>query len=405
MFRLFIIVINREKRGEISPPGLNYQDCYQNPYLHRHCKLKLIKALSVMFLARGYYTMSMIEVFSLEFPEETKIRLKGISLEEIYKEKIPLRELDRDIYAVLKDPEASYGGIRGISLKMMNQGRLTEDEAFWVIEKNNKWNTWDATGTREKLHDLWLYLHRNESGAKPSPQARLSSPALPISDIDINELITKVQWRKPEVKPTVESIKHYFINNFETNAFQVLPNKYNLNVAYKPMKHIDKNIWRHLETAINSTFNKPFTYGAYEKNKEDKGKWICFDLDVEKDDKHGSNLRKAHEIIGYFESRGISPMLENASEGIESYHVWVFCDPTDIEILKAIGKDARDACKIDSKECEVSPKCTPGSPLGNLVRIPFGLHRKRNRKSKVMTYDKGAAIALYNLKALLPHGA
>lgn len=360
-----------------------------------------------------------IQIFAggIIFPESALDReknRKGRTLDDIRNGRISLSELASRIHKVLHDPHCDGDDghkARAAIVYKMKDAELTEDEAFWVCEHNRYWSDYKEEITRSMIHSMYVKKNgningnANERGEKPSAHARDFPPSLPLSSKNqsIEELIKEVKWREPEAKPEKESIKHYFINNPDIYSYQHAPDakheKWYYTLVETPLSQ--KHIWRHLETALNPKYEKQFTLGAHEQDKEGKGKWLCFDID-EKDEKNGSNLRNAYLIIGYFESRGISAMLENASEGIESYHIWVFCEPTDTRVLKAIGEAALEATGI---KCEVSPKCDPKNPIGNLVRIPFGLNRKREAKSKILTYDKGVACALFNTKPLLPNGA
>lgn len=311
-------------------------------------------------------------------------------------DKIINPEKDARTYFNLVNPFANRNDKVGMVMTLFSFG-YSPSEVIGILEGELKpfvkcrWEDYikeKSIPEVEKLYKEWKHKeqckpalnHHNTTNFSGLPSHSSNSQGDAFRDqTETEDLITKVQWRKPDVKPTSDSIKLYFINNTATNAVQFF-NTSEEKWGYKPMKHSEKNILRHLDTGINPTIEHPFTYGAYEKNEDDKGKWLLFDFD-EKDDRTGSNLRDAKKIIGYFVVNGITPMLENASEGIESYHVWVFCEPTDIRTLQAIGKGALEATGV---KCEVFPKGKAGSKLGNLVRIPFGLNRKRNKKSKIL---------------------
>lgn len=290
------------------------------------------------------------------------------------------------IWKVLHDPKAD--GDKGNKARVaivwaMRRAGVTESDCFRIIKDNCKWSDFNEKETDYHIHEIYHKpdLKSNNERREGEMSKVVKSSLL---ETNIEELIKSVHWRNPkDITTKPESIRHFFINNNEAYFYQHAPDCKHDNWYYFHNASIltDKHIIRHLETGLNPSHDKPFTLGLHEKNKDCLGKWICYDLDA-KDDIEGSNKKKAYSLIYYYKSIGITGMLENASENTPSYHIWLFCDPKDIQILKQIGELVRQFLDI---KCEVFPKCDNGK-YGNQVRLPFGLNRKRNLRSVIMPH-------------------
>lgn len=294
------------------------------------------------------------------------------------------------IWRVLQDPKADGGkgnNARVAIVWTMRREGVTESDCLRIIKDNCKWSDFDEKKTFYYIRKI--YQSHDFRGNNERREEEMSKDANfffspPLIKTNIEDVIKSVHWRNPkDITTKPESIRHFFINNNDAFFSQHAPDCKHENWYYVHNESIltDKHIIRHLETGLNPSHDKPFTLGLHEKNKDRLGKWICYDLDA-KDDLEGSNKKKAYSLIYYYKSIGITCMLENASENTPSYHIWLFCDPTDIRILKQIGEHVRQFLDI---KCEVFPKCDNGK-YGNQVRLPFGLNRKRNLRSVIMPY-------------------
>ena len=124
------------------------------------------------------------------------------------------------------------------------------------------------------------------------------------------------------------------------------------------------------------------TIGIHQIN-ENKVKWLCYDIDK----KHTSDpkllsdqiikyLKEWYNLTGYIEPSG-SP---------DSYHVWVFIEPIDSEIVINFHKEFKNRLKsidIDIKAIEKGiSKGDRG--LGCMIKLPFNIQRKTNKKSELL---------------------
>lgn len=308
--------------------------------------------------------------------------------------------LANQIRRMLYDPNATEKGRVAIICNMMKH-KLTESQVCAIVKTCCRWNDYSEAFTRNKVNVCYrLYAgNENHEARREDVNNQTLSHPTPATDnepVNIDVLIGTVTWRAPDIKPTLASLRHFFLNRTDVFATQHAPDGKHTDWYYLTQYHeiTDQDIINHLETWINPQCTGPVTLGAYENDGDGTGKWLCADLDDKNNGRKGeiSNLTRAYLICGFFEYRGISCLLENASEGFESYHVWVFCDPTDIRTLREIGKYAAQQCGV---VCEIFPKARYNSRLGDLVRIPFSLNRKRTARSRIITYDRTEVVTLY----------
>lgn len=327
-----------------------------------------------------------------------KKTLKGILWEPLAKQ----------IKRILQDRNARHHGRVAIVGNMKERG-LTDEQIFHIVHANNKWDDYDEAKTQYQISTIHATHTTASDKIQDAQDITQRATDTPTPDTqgtaqDIEILIYTIPWRKPDVLPSPASIRHFFMNRCDVFAVQHAPTGENKGWHYRPVRRelTDKDIYNHLETWLNPQCADPFTTGTYEKDINNKGKWLCFDIDHDdQSQKENSNNRNAALLLcGFFEYHEVNCLLENASEGFESYHVWVFCEPTDIRTLQAIGKYAAQQTQV---KCEVYPKSSHDSDFGNLVRLPFSLNRKRKAKSKIIPYNRNHVIALYRyMQALLP---
>jgi hypothetical protein len=262
----------------------------------------------------------------------------------------------------------------------MRELGYSENEACSIIHENNRWIDYEKAITRVHVHSLYV---KGKEGRDAGVAIPAPLPSFSITNKAVLEdILDTVQWRLPisVVKPYI--IYDYFVNNQNAYFVQCAPSKYFNTWHYELRTHSITYdiISKHMETAINPDARQ-FTIGIHEKNQDNLSKWICFDID-DKDNFENNNIDKTNCIIKYLHSRGIYPLLENASVGTESYHIWAFCTPTNANKLNEIGNAIT---KMLSINCEVFPKSNTGN-IGNQVRLPYGLNRKRNTMSKIITW-------------------
>jgi hypothetical protein len=135
----------------------------------------------------------------------------------------------------------------------------------------------------------------------------------------------------------------------------------------------ENEVQRHLDGKI--------TLGVYALNEDNTVKWLCFDIDHA----HVENSEEACKVI--FE-KCVAQFGEEAVRIEESgtphnFHVWVFfAEPIQAVYARSLGLLI---LKELNKGVEVFPKQTTltGKRLGNLVKLPLGLHQKSGKWSKM----------------------
>lgn len=159
---------------------------------------------------------------------------------------------------------------------------------------------------------------------------------------------------------------------------------------YNPMMEApkDKTIEQHLMGSI--------VMGAYTLRQDNTVMWMCFDVD-------SSDLQKARDL-----ALKLSNLLQSIPHGIEysgnkGYHIWVFFNkPAQAEQVRALAAEMREAVGASisgETHIEVFPKqdrLTESNPLGNLVKLPLGIHPVTGNRSKFVQpytkWEEGAAV-------------
>jgi hypothetical protein len=179
-------------------------------------------------------------------------------------------------------------------------------------------------------------------------------------------------------------IKNHLINRFDTFAEQNHNGTQYIRVSV-PLT--DKVIENHIAGKI--------TIGAYSTSTEGTCKWICYDVDAhrKKDDTEEDVIQKElkaeedlNNLTSFLDSVGLKYLVESSGSP-HSYHVWLFIEEVAIEkahyFANAIAKEA-------GFDGEVNPKqrtWNKDNQYGNLVKLPFALHRKHNVYSKIHGWE------------------
>lgn len=149
-----------------------------------------------------------------------------------------------------------------------------------------------------------------------------------------------------------------FVNNSDTYALQ------NSDGGYYPHRgtEISNAVFlRHLLGDV--------TLGIYNINPIDNtSKWLCWDLDDEQEE-------KLEILIRWLRDHGFNSLRESVRSG-RSGHLWLFFDRAiPSEYVYRLAFHARF---IAGLSCEIFPKQASlrEGQLGNLVRMPLGVHRK-----------------------------
>ena len=113
------------------------------------------------------------------------------------------------------------------------------------------------------------------------------------------------------------------------------------------------------------------TLGPYQINPKDNTvKFVGWDIDNRKD-----GLHIAQAIVQELKKYGLQGIIE-PSGSPDSYHVWLFCNPTDAAIAYDFGRQI--VGNLECKDIEVFPKQRgiEKDGYGNLIKLPLGKHRK-----------------------------
>lgn len=122
--------------------------------------------------------------------------------------------------------------------------------------------------------------------------------------------------------------------------------------------------------------------GSYTLLPDNTVRWICLDVDCKQDLAKARNItEEIAETLAF-----ANPVIEFS--GGKGYHIWLFLHtPVTASRAKAFGIAVREAVGAPSSgdpHVEVYPKqekLTKELPIGNLVKLPLGLHRKSGRRS------------------------
>ena len=135
------------------------------------------------------------------------------------------------------------------------------------------------------------------------------------------------------------------------------------------------------ETTIENHLMGDTVIGAYTLRQDNTVMWMCFDVD-------SSDLSKARDL-----ALKLSNMLRDIHHAVEfsgnkGYHVWVFFSkPAPAENVRALAAELREAVGgtiSGDPHVEIFPKqdrLTTSNPLGNLVKIPLGVHPVSGKRS------------------------
>lgn len=139
------------------------------------------------------------------------------------------------------------------------------------------------------------------------------------------------------------------------------------------------------------------TLGVYQLDGEGRVHWIAFDVDIRREEltdglRHRGRwqnlLRQAWNtaaaLADLLAVEGFHPVLEYS--GFKGYHVWIFLDRP---LPAAVARAAAQAVvgHLDEVPPEIAVEIFPkqsrlqGKQLGNLVKLPLGLHLRTRRRS------------------------
>ena len=144
------------------------------------------------------------------------------------------------------------------------------------------------------------------------------------------------------------------------------------------------------------------TVGTYIVSPPDQARTLVFDIDGPTQEDRDRQLDALMGVIG---DLPLDWAIEDS--GNKGFHVWIVSpEYMPAETLYRLGRGIRDEAGLPS--LEVFPKQTTVRDLGNLVKLPGGIHRKTGRENGIVdgTLDQGNSVAeLTELADLYPEVA
>jgi len=173
----------------------------------------------------------------------------------------------------------------------------------------------------------------------------------------------------------IKKICELFINRWDCYAIQDNTNPLLFPTVYQELT-IDA-----IKESLNP--NSDITIGIHQIDNN-KVKWLCYDIDKNHtpDPKSLSGqiikyLKEWYNLHGHLEPSG-SP---------DSYHVWIFTEPTDVDVAINFHKDFKNRLKstgIDIKPIEKGIS-RGDKGLGCMIKLPFNIQRKTNKRSELLS--------------------
>jgi hypothetical protein len=121
------------------------------------------------------------------------------------------------------------------------------------------------------------------------------------------------------------------------------------------------------------------TVGTYIIRPPDQAKTLVFDIDATNDADARNQTERVTDILDSIELRyGVE------FSGKKGYHIWVLAPAyVPAELLYTIGRGVREEAGLNA--LEVFPKQTEVRELGNLVKLPGGIHVGSGARSEFIT--------------------
>jgi hypothetical protein len=128
------------------------------------------------------------------------------------------------------------------------------------------------------------------------------------------------------------------------------------------------------------------TVGTYIVKPPDQARTLVFDIDAQSEDEQEQMLSAVLDVLAKLRTE-VGGALTHAVEfsGRKGYHVWVVSDDyVDAEVLYRLGRGIREEAGYPAME--VFPKQTHVRDLGNLVKLPGGVHRVTGKANDFITH-------------------
>jgi len=180
----------------------------------------------------------------------------------------------------------------------------------------------------------------------------------------------------------IGDFRRLFVNRDDCYAVQLESGGYRR--VQKPLT--DDILEMHLKGEI--------TIGSYQLDKENKVKYLCFDLDPEHLEDPKETAKRIIDVC-LEKPDGKHPrvwrkaiLLEASRYPDPSYHIWVFFEPElPAKAARWLGYRILELANLNPKQIEVFPKqdeLTEEKPFGNFVKLPLGFHRVEQKWSRFL---------------------
>lgn len=180
-----------------------------------------------------------------------------------------------------------------------------------------------------------------------------------------------------------------FVNRRDVYAVQVKVDEKCIYVPkYETLTELE--VQQHLDGKV--------TLGVYALNVDNTVKWLCFDIDSA----HVKNSEEACTVIAErcIQKFGSSAVRIEQSGTPRNFHIWVFFEePIQATYARALGLQVLN----ELVGVELFPKqiALTGKMLGNLVKLPLGLHKKSGKWSTMNLEDvKPCCVDVTKVEAL-----
>lgn len=184
--------------------------------------------------------------------------------------------------------------------------------------------------------------------------------------------------------PSTTSVEQYLLKYFGRNPYYAMAKMVQNETTYHPVKT------QLTMEAIQSHLKGSSTLGAYQLSPEDNTVlWLGWDVD-------SVDRETAKKFVAVITERlaGIPHAIEFS--GSKGYHILVFLSaPMPAEQAKLVVDFVREAGglpKTGKSHVECYPKqasLTKSNPMGNLLKIPLGLHPRTHNRSMFVDPQNG----------------
>jgi len=159
------------------------------------------------------------------------------------------------------------------------------------------------------------------------------------------------------------------------------------------------------------------TLGVYVLTKASQCNFICIDIDIPKNKLHEFDFKNP-EIKFQTLKEQLFKIIDDLTTGLlfsnnnlliedtggRGYHLWIFFEnPVDGALAIQLNKILKAKYQFESEFFPKQPFLTEKRRYGNLIKLPLGLHKKYNKRSKFLAIKDGQAVTFDTVEANLLH--